>query len=110
MSRASSRFSDARAALMLPIMQTEAHAVAEAMHFLRHGLDSLPDDVEFSGENTHLIEELRGLMDTSGLSDPGDQGLALLKAQTLTVDQRSRFSVIVDELCYQLDAFDNSHA
>ncbi len=45
-----------------------------------------------------LLAKLDKIMDTSGLADAAEKGLWQVKAETLTVNEKSELSHIVDEL------------
>ena len=96
------KFSTARTNLMLPHTQGEAASIAAAFHECSLGLMDLREpgltNCDLNDEAKTLIRELRGLMDTTGLVDPDGVGLNVVKARTLTDDEKRRLSHIVDEL------------
>lgn len=96
-SYAAQKFASARSALMLPHPQGEAQSIASAFFECMKGLDRL-DRTHLDDDSRKWIGELENLMSTSGLEDPRREGLLLLKARTLSVDDQFQLSSVVDEL------------
>ena len=91
------KFANARRALMLPHPKGEVAAINAAFLECFEGLqqfkhEELDDDMEDS------LRTLRGLMDTSDLKNLSDEGLFTVRARSLTTDQISDLSRVIDEL------------
>lgn len=97
MSYLSEKFSSARSALMLPHVNGEVRSITTAMHEASLGLDKL-DRSTLEPSLQDYLREFDKLMDTTGLSDPNDEGLHAVKARSFTVDQQAQFSSLVDEI------------
>jgi hypothetical protein len=96
------KFSAARSALMLPHPRGESESIASAFHACSlglHGLelDSLDDNVR------DWIRKVEAFMDTAGLSNPDGRGLWVIKADSLTEEQKFELSRVVDELAHYFD-------
>ena len=63
--------------------------------------DALDDDAR------KWVRELNELMNTDGLEDPTKKGLWVIKAETLTTDDKIKLSHIVDELACWFDREDS---
>ncbi|WP_236446649.1 hypothetical protein, partial [Pseudomonas syringae] len=61
------------------------------------GLDRF-DRSQFDESSSIWIRQLDQLMSTDGLEDPDRQGLFLVKARKLSVDDQIQLSTVVDEL------------
>ena len=86
----------ARHTLMAPHPGGEAASFAGAFELCgrcRNELDQVDDD-----QACHWIETIRKIMDTSGLDDPEHRGLFIVRAEQLTLDEKTEFSRVVDEL------------
>ena len=90
-------FGNARRALMLPHSRGEAESIMDAFHECDIGLYGI-DRSKFEDTPRAWVEKLDTLMNTAGLSDPSSEGLWLIKARKLTVDNKPELSRIVDEL------------
>lgn len=101
LSYADEKFSNARRMLMLPHSQGEAASIADAFHECRFGIHDIDRKKlrRSCDENTQRwLAELETLMDTTGLTDPHDVGLLLVKARLLIESQRYDVSRLIDEL------------
>lgn len=96
-SYAAEKFASARSALMLPHPQGEAQSIASAFFECHIGLDRL-DRSLLDDDARKWLNELDLLMSTSGLEDPHREGLHLLKARMLSVDDQFQLSSVIDEL------------
>lgn len=96
-SYAAQKFASARSALMLPHPQGEAQSIASAFFECSLGLDRL-DWVLLDDDAKKWLGDLEQLMSTSGLEDPHREGLYVLKARMLSVDDQFLLSNAVDEL------------
>lgn len=99
----SERFSAARSLLMLPHPHGEAESIANAFMECFCGLHNL-DRRTLDANARSSIKKLLTLMDTSGLDDPLNLGLWMVKAKKLTVDQRIVLSQLVDGLAEYFSA------
>ena len=87
---------------MLPHSRGEAESIAEAFEVCDRGFHHLnPDDLDDNARS--WFKKITQLMDTSGLQDPDRRGTWLVKAESLSVDQRIELSNAVDELAHWLD-------
>ena len=87
---------------MLPHPKGEADSIARAFHECSLGLQDLPRDG--LDENARSwVARLEELMNTDGLEDPLDQGLWAVKADALTVGEKTELSNVVDSLAYWFD-------
>jgi hypothetical protein len=91
------KFLAARSCLMLPHPSGETKSIADAFMECDLGLHNL-DRNSLDDAARSLIRKLESLMCPTGLSDPSDRGLWTVKAETLTVDDRTDLSRIVNEL------------
>ncbi|EGH44753.1 hypothetical protein PSYPI_21235, partial [Pseudomonas syringae pv. pisi str. 1704B] len=96
-SYAAEKFASARSALMLPHPNGEDQSIATAFFECRQGLDRF-DRSQFDESSSIWIRQLDQLMSTDGLEDPDRQGLFLVKARKLSVDDQIQLSTVVDEL------------
>lgn len=94
---AAEKFDQARRNLMLPHPDGEEQSLLHAFHECSHGLDEI-DRSRLEGNAADWVEELEAFMDTSGLEDPDDKGLWLVKARHLDTDDRIKVSSLIDEL------------
>jgi hypothetical protein len=99
------KFSSARRALMLPHTSGEHQSVADAFHECHLGLHKI-ERADLDDNARSWIEALEVFMDTSGLSDPSDQGLWAVKARSLSTDEKLEISRLVDELAHWFDSRD----
>ena len=96
-SYAAQKFASARSALMLPHPQGEDQSIATAFHECRLGLDRF--DRSLLDESSSLwINQLDRFMATEGLDDPRREGLFVIKARTLSIDDQIQLSSVIDEL------------
>jgi hypothetical protein len=96
---AAEKFSMARKLLMLPHRDGEAMSVARAFNECSLGLMNL-DDSSLDEQSRKWVQELMALMNTDGVKDPSHRGAHLVKAESLTEDQKWEVSNLVDELAY----------
>lgn len=93
----SERLGSARRYLMLPHVRGEDVAIANSFHECSLAFNGLPlDDLDET-----LVAKIRALqryMDTTAVEDPEGEGAWLIKARTLTVDDRLDLSDLVDDL------------
>jgi len=110
MSYQSEKFSVARSCLMLPHPRGEEASIADAMFNIDLGIDGfqVPDD--FNEDAAGQLAELRRMMVRDGLEDPEGVGLYTVLARTWDVDERHRFSHLVDELAWWFSEYDRPHA
>ena len=95
------KLNQARHTLMAPHPEGEAASFADAFEFCdrcRNELDQVDDELA-----RDWIKAIRKIMETSGLDDPERRGLYLVRAEQLTLDEKSEFSRIVDELASWLN-------
>src|SRR5205814_5816866 len=93
----------ARRALMAPHPKGEPDSFAHALHEFDHGLRGLkPDDLDDNARG--WVATIRRIMDTTGVHDPQGRGTALVKAETLSIDDKFKFSGAVDELAHWFDS------
>jgi hypothetical protein len=95
---AAEKLAAARRALMLPHPNGEPRSILTAymeciLAFNGLDRDKLPED---PSTWIHTIEEL---MDTTGIPE-SDRGTGIVKAERMTVEERSTFSHAVDELAW----------
>ncbi|WP_201019133.1 hypothetical protein [Pseudomonas cichorii] len=96
-SYAAEKFASARAVLMLPHPQGEDQSIATAFFECSQGLDRF--DRSLFDENSSIwIKQLDQLMKTAGLEDPHREGVLLIKARQLSIDDQLQLSKVVDEL------------
>lgn len=83
---------------MLPHPHGEEQSLSSAMFEISMAFHNfaVPDDLGADGIG--WIAEIKALMSTEGLSDPNQEGLFLIRAKAMTLDERARFSHLVDEL------------
>lgn len=93
----SEKLAAARRALMLPHSKGEAISIVDAfqeIHLAFHRMDESGLD-----DNARTwIQTLKGIMDTTGLTDPNSEGLWTVKAHQLGHYQKIEISTCVDEL------------
>ena len=90
------KLNQARRTLMAPHPEGETASLADAFalcNACRNELDQVDDE-----QARDWIKAIRKIMETSGLDDPERRGLHLVRAEQLTLDEKSEFSRIVDEL------------
>ncbi|NVZ50245.1 hypothetical protein HX792_07865 [Pseudomonas sp. B6002] len=94
---AAEKFASARSVLMLPHPQGEDQSIATAFSECRKGLERF-DRTLFDDSSSIWIKQLDQLMKTEGIEDPDREGLFLIKARQLSIDDQLQFSTVVDEL------------
>ena len=99
------KFSSARRALMLPHTRGEHQSVVDALHQCHLGLYKI-ERTDLDDNARSWIEALETFMDTSGLSDPSGEGLWVVKARSLSTDEKLEISRLVDELAHWFDSQD----
>ncbi len=106
---AAEKLGAARRGLMLPHPKGEAESIAYAFHECLLGLKDIPRDDLDAGARS-WVTSIERLMDTEGISDPSERGTWKLKAESLTVDEKTELSRSVDELAEWFDRmFKDSH-
>lgn len=111
MSYQSEKFAVARSNLMLPHSRGEDASIAEAMFNIDLGLDRFEMPEDFNEDAARQLAELRAMMsEREGLADPNGEGLYTVLARTWDVDQRHRFSTLVDELAWYFSEYNHLHA
>lgn len=96
-SYAAEKFSSARSALMLPHPQGEDRSIACAFFECRLGLERF-DRALLDETSSNWVDRLDQFMSTDDLEDANKEGLFLVKARKLSVDDKLQLSSIVDEL------------
>ncbi len=95
----SEKLAAARRILMAPHPKGEADAFGHAFHECSLGLrDVRPDDLDDNARS--WLRTIRETMDTTGIDDPQGRGTWFIKAERLSIDQKSPFSSAVDELAH----------
>ena len=95
------KLNQARRTLMAPHPEGETASFADAFGLCSacsKGLDQVDDELA-----RDWIKAIRKIMETSGLDDPERRGLYVVRAEHLTLDEKSAFSRIVDELASWLN-------
>lgn len=82
---------------MLPHPDGEHKSIANAFRECSLGLHQF-DKSQLDDNAKSWITKLESLMDITGLSDPHSEGLWSVKAKQLTIDEKLKLSLIVDEL------------
>ena len=100
---ASEKFAIARRSLMLPHPENEIKSIADAFVECSHGLHNINRD-DFDDTTRESVRKLEELMDRSGLNDPLDRGLYMIKAERLSLDQKTELSRIIDYLASWFEA------
>lgn len=91
------KFRTARRILMAPHPNGEADSFARAFHECDLGLrDVCSDDLDDNARS--WVRTIRQTMDTTGIDDPQGRGKWFIKAERLSIEEKSRFSSAVDEL------------
>jgi len=99
---AAEKFTAARRSLMLPPPKDETTAIAGAFHECSRGLHNLnTDDLDDTARES--VRKLKELMDGSGLNDPLDRGLYMIKAERLSIDQKAELSEVINYLANWFD-------
>ncbi|MEI2453097.1 hypothetical protein [Lysobacter firmicutimachus] len=95
---------------MLPHPQGEEFSMANAMFNVTLGLDDYKVPEDFNEDAARQLRELNEMMKTDGLADPHREGLHTVLARTMDVDQRQRFSTLIDELAWYFSEYDRRDA
>jgi len=85
---ASEKFATARRSLMLPHPDGDTKSIVDAFAECSHGLHNINRD-DFDDAARESVRKLEELIDGSGLDDPLDRGLYIVKAERLSLDQKS---------------------
>lgn len=87
----------ARRILKAPHPNGEADSFAHAFHECDLGLrDMRAEDLDDSARS--WLRTIKQAMDTTGIDDPQGRGRWFVKAEKLSIEEKSRFSSAVDEL------------
>ncbi|MEE8380722.1 MAG: hypothetical protein V3R78_02435 [Thermodesulfobacteriota bacterium] len=100
---ASEKFATARRSLMLPHPDGDTKSIADAFAECSHGLHNINRD-DFDDATRESVRKLEELMGTTGLDDPLHRGLYTIKAERLSLDQKTELSKEVDYLATWFDA------
>ena len=92
----------ARSNLMLPHPDGEANSIMHAFHECSLGLLNLDRNVLDDSVRAWL-SRLDELMNTDDIEDPSGRGLWMVKAETLSTEEKIELSNIVDELASWFD-------
>ncbi|MEE8288098.1 MAG: hypothetical protein V3R25_01650 [Nitrosomonadaceae bacterium] len=99
---ASEKFATARRSLMLPHPDGDTKSIADAFSECFLSLRTFNHDDLDDGAKTSL-RKLEELMGTTGLDDPLHRGLYTIKAERLSLDQKTELSKEVDYLATWFD-------
>jgi hypothetical protein len=99
---AAEKLSRARHALMLPHSRGEAEDIADAFQFCSSAFELL-STVNLDDRERSLFAAIHKLMDTAGIQDNGADGVWVIRAERLTLDQKLELSRAVDELAHRLE-------
>ena len=95
----SEKLAAARRTLMAPHPKGEADSFGFAFHECSLGLrDVRLEDLDDNARS--WVEIIRETMDTTGIEDPQRRGAWFIKAERLSIEEKSRFSSAVDELAF----------
>lgn len=87
----------ARRILMAPHPKGEADSFAHAFLECEHGLrDIRLEDIDDSARS--WLRTIKQAMDTSGIDDTQGRGRSFVKAENLSIEEKSQFSSAIDEL------------
>jgi hypothetical protein len=93
----SEKFAVARRILMAPHPNGEAKSFVAAFHECQHGLRSVSNsDLDYSARS--WVATITATLDTTGIDDPSGHGTWIIKAESLGVEEMSRFSDAVSGL------------
>ena len=98
----SEKFATARRSLMLPHQGDVTKSIADAFFECSLGLRNL-DVNDLDDGARESLRKLKELMDATGLDDPNERGLYIIKAETLTTEQKTELS---NEINYLASWFD----
>jgi hypothetical protein len=82
---------------MLPHINGEHNSIFSAFHECSLALHKF-DKSQLDDNATLWIKKLESLMDVTGISDPHGEGLFLVKAKQLSIEEKIELSHIIDEL------------
>lgn len=89
----------AQSLLQLPHPGEEGKFIADAFGECQLALSDLKKKtLELDDDLKDLIAELEGIMDSSALTDPYNEGMNNIKAKTLSVQDKSSLSSIINDL------------
>lgn len=91
-------FSDARSSLLLPCLAGESEAYRSAIIECGHALCDLDLSLVHEPEVVRQIEELKTLIDVSGLTSDPQKGTSFTKAESLSFEEKERISKLIDDL------------
>ena len=91
------KFATARKNLVPPHPDGEITSIVKAFHECSDGLHEINVD-NLDNEARKSLEKLRELMDTTGLSDPSLGDLFAIKAELLTLDQKTELLEAINYL------------
>jgi hypothetical protein len=89
---------EARRALMAPHRHGEAEDFAGAMNACAIGLGHIRARHKLDEDLERSLRVVDCTLDTSGLEDTHQVGMYLIKARTLSYEERSAFASAIDEL------------
>lgn len=99
---AAEKLSRARHVLMLPHSRGEAEDIVHAFQFCPSAFELL-STVNLDDRERSLFATIHKLMDTSCIEDNGADGVLMIRAEQLTLDQKLELSRAVDELAHRLE-------
>jgi hypothetical protein len=99
---AAEKLSRARHALMLPHTRGDAEDIADAFLFCSSAFELLAT-VNLDDRERSLFATIHKLSDTSGIENNGTDGVLMIRAARLTLDEKLELSRAVDELANRLE-------
>jgi hypothetical protein len=99
----SEKFAAARRSLMLPHPNGDTTAIVDAFAECSHGLHNINRD-DFDNAARESVRKLEELIDGSGLDDPLGRGLYAVRAERLSLDQKTELSEVINYLATWFDA------
>ena len=96
----SEKLAAARQCLMLPHPKGEADSIACAFSECSLAFRNFDVQAVQSDDARKCIETIQQMMNTTGINDPEGRGKYFIKAEQLSVTERSELSIAVDELAY----------
>ena len=90
----------ARRSLMLPHPRGEEESLVSAMHECSLGLGSSARPEDFDEHADGWVRTIQQTIDTTGLVALGDEGTFMVKARSMSDDDRMTFANAVDELAF----------
>ncbi|TDT41506.1 hypothetical protein DES49_1601 [Halospina denitrificans] len=100
------KLNEARACLMLPHLEGEEGSIANAFHACHLGLKGIETEEvsPFLDESAKdWIKVIQGMMNTEKVEDEKGEGAWIVKARSLSVEERLQLSRCVDELASWFD-------